>query len=86
MEDGIAKSKTLVGVHLSGNNINEGDELRSKLCRILGIHVDGSMSHFDKSATYQAVNKKLLPKVTQLLKTEDYQTDLINQQIYNLFQ
>ena len=35
--NGISKSQTLVGAHLSGNQLRIGTEFRAKICMILGI-------------------------------------------------
>jgi hypothetical protein len=37
IEKGICKSKSLIGVHLNGNNLEEGSKLRTKIIHLLGI-------------------------------------------------
>lgn len=42
VDGGILKSKTLVGVHLTGNQIRIGSEFRAKVCSMLGISLSGT--------------------------------------------
>jgi hypothetical protein len=37
VRDGIAKSKSLVGIHLTDNEITEGSVLRQEICQLLAI-------------------------------------------------
>ena len=48
VNDGILRSKTLVGVHLTGNQIRIGSELRARVCSLLGISLSRKMTNHER--------------------------------------
>lgn len=77
IKEGVCQSRSLVGVHLSGNEINEGSCLKATLCHYLGISTRSSQIVTEPQPHY--------PNMKQLMLTGYFPKDIINHSIYLSF-
>lgn len=84
--EGIARSKALVGVHLSGNEIYEGSALRAQLCQVLGIKCNNSGTNLEDGKQQERADGEQTPEgIASLLRTGSLEKDLLNHELLALF-
>ena len=81
IKNGVARSRTLIGLHLSGNGIKEGSNFRQEIFQTLAIRQIGSAT-FSENLGLDSQNKKL--STTEILKTSMFQIDVVNQELMAL--